>query len=85
MYFLSFINLDILCWLFSEKHGDDPCIVNGKDAYKTAKELGKYQTIPQTEGVLITDIIGRILLISKDYHYSNKDSSPQILFIEVTY
>ena len=31
-------------------HGDDPCIVDGKDVYEAAKNAGKYQSIPRTEG-----------------------------------
>jgi ethanolamine-phosphate cytidylyltransferase len=31
-------------------HGDDPCIVNGKDVYESAKKAGKFQSIPRTEG-----------------------------------
>jgi len=52
-------------------HGDDPCIVDGKDVYAAAKEAGKYQSIPRTEGVSTTDIIGRMLLMSKDHHYND--------------
>jgi len=51
-------------------HGDDPCIVDGKDVYETAKKAGKYQSIPRTEGVSTTDIVGRILLMNKDHHYA---------------
>lgn len=49
-------------------HGDDPCCVNGKDVYAAAKRSGKYRTIPRTEGVSTTYIIGRMLLL---------DSPPQ--------
>jgi ethanolamine-phosphate cytidylyltransferase len=63
-------------------HGDDPCIVDGKNVYEAAQvtaflcfywcdtcyivcsclqRLGKYRTIPRTEGVSTTDIVGRIL------------------------
>merc|ERR1711957_420612 len=56
-------------------HGDDPCIVDGKDVYETAKKLGKYQSIPRTEGVSTTDIVGRILLMNKDHHYVGKKKS----------
>lgn len=34
-------------------HGDDPCIVNGKDVYESAKKAGKFQSIPRTEGKFI--------------------------------
>lgn len=49
-------------------HGDDPCIVDGKDVYETAKRLGKYKTIPRTEGISTTDIVGRMLLMTKSHH-----------------
>ena len=49
-------------------HGDDPCIVDGKDVYETAKKMGKYKTIPRTEGISTTDIVGRMLLMTKDHH-----------------
>ena len=45
-------------------HGDDPCIVDGKDVYASAKEAGKYRSIPRTEGVSTTDIVGRMLLLT---------------------
>eukprot|EP00933_Yihiella_yeosuensis_P025639 TRINITY_DN19889_c1_g1_i1.p1 TRINITY_DN19889_c1_g1~~TRINITY_DN19889_c1_g1_i1.p1 ORF type:complete len:478 (+),score=84.19 TRINITY_DN19889_c1_g1_i1:90-1523(+) len=49
-------------------HGDDPCIVNGKDVYEAARKAGRFFTIPRTEGVSTTDIIGRSLLVTKDHH-----------------
>lgn len=49
-------------------HGDDPCIVDGKDVYESAKAKGKYRSIPRTEGVSTTDIVGRMLLQSKSHH-----------------
>ena len=49
-------------------HGDDPCIVNGKDVYASAKKRGRYRSIPRTEGVSTTDIVGRMLLMTKEHH-----------------
>lgn len=49
-------------------HGDDPCIVNGRNAYEAAIKLGKYLTIPRTEGVSTTDIVGRMLLLTSSHH-----------------
>lgn len=49
-------------------HGDDPCIVNGKDVYESAVKLGKYLTIPRTEGISTTDIVGRMLLMTRSHH-----------------
>lgn len=58
-------------------HGDDPCIVDGRDVYESAQRLGKYMTIPRTEGVSTTEIVGRMLLLTSDHHASSpqKDSS----------
>ena len=47
-------------------HGDDPCIVDGKDVYATAKEDGKFRTIPRTHGVSTTEVIGRMLLLNEE-------------------
>ena len=58
-------------------HGDDPCIVDGKDVYEAAKKAGKFQSIPRTEGVSTTDIVGRMLVMTKDHHYKGCGSTPQ--------
>jgi len=60
-------------------HGDDPCLTpDGKDVYAAAKELGKYRSIPRTEGVSTTDIVGRMLLNTRSHH-NNKDSCDKLL------
>ena len=56
-------------------HGDDPCIVNGKDVYEAAQRLGKYRTIPRTEGVSTTDIVGRMLLMTRSHHSASYGTS----------
>ena len=43
-------------------HGDDPCFVNGVDVYGRVKKIKKFKSIPRTEGVSTTDIVGRMLL-----------------------
>lgn len=69
-------------------HGDDPCIVDGKDVYASAKEMGKFRTIPRTCGVSTTDIVGRMLLLTKDHHYHNtiptKKNSKESLEMELS-
>lgn len=68
------MNKDYLDWVIREHnidyvvHGDDPCIVDGKDVYATAKESGRFRTIPRTDGVSTTDIVGRMLLLTKEHH-----------------
>mmetsp|Transcript_4400 Transcript_4400/g.9362 ORF Transcript_4400/g.9362 Transcript_4400/m.9362 type:complete len:544 (+) Transcript_4400:46-1677(+) len=53
-------------------HGDDPCVVDGKDVYESAKRRGRYRSIPRTEGVSTTDIVGRMLLMTKDHHLKGR-------------
>mmetsp|Transcript_132243 Transcript_132243/g.300491 ORF Transcript_132243/g.300491 Transcript_132243/m.300491 type:complete len:474 (-) Transcript_132243:189-1610(-) len=55
-------------------HGDDPCIVDGKDVYAAAKSMGRYQSIPRTEGVSTTDVVGRMLLMTKEHHTNRKEA-----------
>jgi ethanolamine-phosphate cytidylyltransferase len=55
-------------------HGDDPCIVDGKDVYEEAKKCGKFRSIPRTEGVSTTDIVGRMLLLTKTHHTQEGES-----------
>lgn len=61
------MNEEYLNWVVKEYnidyvvHGDDPCIVDGKDVYAVPKATGKFRSIPRTEGVSTTDIVGRIL------------------------
>jgi len=57
-------------------HGDDPCLVNGEDVYGHVKSIGKYKSIPRTEGVSTTDIVGRMLLCSKEHHQRAPAGSP---------
>ncbi|KAL4381992.1 hypothetical protein AHAS_Ahas04G0188900 [Arachis hypogaea] len=48
-------------------HGDDPCILpDGTDAYAHAKKAGRYKQIKRTEGVSSTDIVGRMLLCTRE-------------------
>eukprot|EP00172_Hildenbrandia_rubra_P000368 Plantae.Rhodophyta-Hildenbrandia_rubra.ctg11710.p1 GENE.Plantae.Rhodophyta-Hildenbrandia_rubra.ctg11710~~Plantae.Rhodophyta-Hildenbrandia_rubra.ctg11710.p1 ORF type:complete len:434 (+),score=87.72 Plantae.Rhodophyta-Hildenbrandia_rubra.ctg11710:1114-2415(+) len=57
-------------------HGDDPCIgKDGQDVYKAVKEMGRFKNVKRTEGVSSTDIVGRILLCTRDHHLDPSDSS----------
>lgn len=50
-------------------HGDDACFTaDGRDAYAYAKKLGIFKTIKRTHGVSTTDIVGRMLLCSREHH-----------------
>ncbi|CAK9054153.1 Ethanolamine-phosphate cytidylyltransferase (CTP:phosphoethanolamine cytidylyltransferase) (Phosphorylethanolamine cytidylyltransferase 1) [Durusdinium trenchii] len=60
-------------------HGDDPCIVDGKDVYGSAKKRGIYRSIPRTEGVSTTDIVGRMLYLSRDHHEKVGSEKPDLV------
>jgi len=58
-------------------HGDDPCIgPDGKDVYGHVKARGMYRSIPRTEGVSTTEIVGRMLLMSTHHHMGNPGVYP---------
>ncbi|KAJ4832500.1 Ethanolamine-phosphate cytidylyltransferase [Turnera subulata] len=64
-------------------HGDDPCVLpDGTDAYALAKKAGRYKQIKRTEGVSSTDIVGRMLLCTRERSVSEnrKNSSLQRQF-----
>ncbi|WCJ27909.1 Ethanolamine-phosphate cytidylyltransferase [Euphorbia peplus] len=64
-------------------HGDDPCVLpDGTDAYALAKKAGRYKQIKRTEGVSSTDIVGRMLLCTRERTVSDthKNSSLQRQF-----
>lgn len=79
------MNQEYLDYVFDELkvdyviHGDDPCIVNGKDVYAAAKATGKYQSIPRTEGISTTDIVGRMLMMNTSSATKNDESLPHTL------
>ena len=68
------MNDEYLAWVIQRYridfvvHGDDPCIVDGRDVYESAQRAGKYRTIPRTEGVSTTEIVGRMLLLNREHH-----------------
>lgn len=54
-------------------HGSDPCFtLDGQDVYASAKAAGKFRTIPRTEGVSTSDILGRILVMTREHHIYNR-------------
>jgi len=50
-------------------HGDDLIVTaDGTDCYAEAKKAGMFRTIPRTKGVSTTDLVGRMLLMTKSHH-----------------
>jgi len=53
-------------------HGDDECLdAQGNDVYGQVKKEGRFRTVKRTEGVSSTDIVGRMLLMTRDHHNSD--------------
>lgn len=56
-------------------HGDDITLtVDGKDTYEEVKRMERYRECRRTQGVSTTDLVGRMLLMTKAHH-TNMDSS----------
>ncbi|MGH0136476.1 UNVERIFIED_CONTAM: hypothetical protein FKN15_010111, partial [Acipenser sinensis] len=56
-------------------HGDDITLtVDGKDTYAEVKNSGRYRECKRTQGVSTTDLVGRMLLMTKTHH-SNIDKN----------
>ncbi|CAG9460900.1 unnamed protein product [Pedinophyceae sp. YPF-701] len=61
-------------------HGDDPCLLpDGTDVYAVAKRLGRFRMIKRTEGVSSTDIVGRMLLCSREHLHKLKERARQTM------
>jgi ethanolamine-phosphate cytidylyltransferase len=62
-----------LSWL--EKYNIDFCVhgedistdENGRDSYEEVKKAGRFRIIKRTDGVSTTDLVGRMLLMTKDH------------------
>ncbi|OMJ25616.1 Ethanolamine-phosphate cytidylyltransferase [Smittium culicis] len=73
--FLEKYNIDFVV------HGDDiTTAADGTDCYQIVKDAGKYKEFKRTEGVSTTEIVGRMLLFTKDHLqlYSPSDSNLNI-------
>lgn len=50
-------------------HGDDISLnADGSDAYAAAKAAGRMKVVKRTEGVSTTDLVGRLLLLTRSHH-----------------
>jgi len=55
-------------------HGDDlVTTADGKDTYAEVKQAGRFRTVPRTEGVSTTNLVGRMLLLTKEHHEPYND------------
>lgn len=50
-------------------HGDDITLdASGQDTYRYVKQAGRYRECQRTAGVSTTDLVGRMLLLTKSHH-----------------
>jgi len=53
-------------------HGDDiTTAADGSDCYREVKEAGRYRECKRTQGVSTTELVGRMLLMTRDHHKRN--------------
>lgn len=59
-------------------HGDDITLTaEGVDTYHIVKKHNRYREVKRTQGVSTTDLVGRMLLLTKTHHQSS-DSIPPV-------
>jgi len=57
-------------------HGNDITLTaDGKDTYAEVKTAGRYRECSRTAGVSTTDLVGRMLLLTKTHHQSGSEES----------
>ncbi|KAK6197106.1 putative phosphorylethanolamine transferase [Scheffersomyces amazonensis] len=53
-------------------HGDDITTdANGEDCYQIVKDLGRFVVVKRTPNISTTDLVGRMLLMSKNHHFKS--------------
>nr|CAB3264718.1 ethanolamine-phosphate cytidylyltransferase [Phallusia mammillata] len=58
-------------------HGNDITLTaDGTDTYHIIKNAGKYREVNRTQGVSTTDIVGRMLLLTKEHHKRQGEDVP---------
>lgn len=60
-------------------HGDDITLTaDGKDTYAEVKSAGRYRECKRTQGVSTTDLVGRMLLMTKAHHSNMENTDYQM-------
>ncbi|KAE9550053.1 hypothetical protein FO519_006732 [Halicephalobus sp. NKZ332] len=59
-------------------HGNDITLTaEGVDTYAEVKKAGRYREVERTAGVSTTDLVGRMLLLTKSHHNNDEDMNPE--------
>lgn len=57
-------------------HGDDlSTAADGTDTYGLVKKADRFLEVPRTEGISTTELVGRMLLMTRSHHMANADST----------
>ena len=58
-------------------HGDDITLTaDGVDTYHIVKEKSRYREVKRTQGISTTDLVGRMLLMTKTHHENDETKLP---------
>lgn len=58
-------------------HGDDTSTAaDGTDAYADVRSAGRLKIVKRTEGISTTDLVGRLLLMTKNHHLQTPSLTP---------
>lgn len=61
-------------------HGDDISTdAQGRDSYQAVKDAGRFKFCKRTEGVSTTELVGRMLLMTKQHHKQSVDDISEIV------
>lgn len=64
-------------------HGDDiTTTADGVDTYHLVKAVGRYQECPRTQGISTTDLVGRMLLVTKSHHERDETKGPDKISLQ---
>lgn len=59
-------------------HGDDlVTAADGSDTYAAVKAAGRFRKVKRTESVSTTELVGRMLLMTRDHHIMNTNEDDQ--------
>lgn len=65
-------------------HGDDITLdASGEDTYRFVKEAGRYKECQRTAGVSTTDLVGRMLLMTKKHHRRDGEYKPDEKVVDI--
>ncbi|XP_023229458.1 ethanolamine-phosphate cytidylyltransferase-like [Centruroides sculpturatus] len=66
-------------------HGDDITLdATGEDTYRYVKAAGRYKECQRTAGISTTDLVGRMLLLTKQHHNRDGEYKPNKKEVDIS-